>query len=125
MNNREMITLLLVGSMGVGVGSVAGWLAGRRASLPTRGYEVRTRAILTNPEGHPVGELAPGVVIVTSAQLNPESDVGWWGYVPVTFGTGTEAARILQKSSERLESPVTVTVRALLPGDLPSPTERP
>jgi len=115
---KTTISLLLVGVIGGGVGGAVGWFAGRRSSSPTYAYEIRQRAILTNPTGLPIGELEPGVVVVTGEPLNPESDLGWWAYVPVTFGTGTEAAQIIRASPKNISSPVSVTVRALLPSDV-------
>jgi hypothetical protein len=120
---NSRVALMFATAIGLVVGAGMGWVAGRRSLTPTRGYEVRTRTILTDPDGRPIGELAPGVIVVTSEPLDPGSELGWWGYVPVAFGTGSEAARMMGTSARNVASPVTVTVRALLPADLPARSE--
>lgn len=122
--SRAIVSTSLV-LVGLALGSILGWFAGRRSAIGTRGYKIAARAILTDPEGKPVGELAPGIVVLSSDPLDPRGDLGWWGYVPVHFGTAEEAALILRTSPDRISSPVSVSVRALLPGDVASVPAKP
>lgn len=117
---KSRVALMFATAVGLFVGGGAGWVAGRRSLAPTRGYDVRTRTILTDSEGRRIGELGPGIVVLTSERLDAESDLGWWGYVPVAFGTGTEAAQMMRTTPRHVASPVSVTVRALLPDDVPA-----
>ena len=124
MSKGTVVSLVLGGFV---LGIALGWFLARGSLMPSRGFSVSTRTLLTNRQGQTVGELAPGIMVVSSERLDSQSDLGWFGYIPVYFGTGDEAARILRNSSDRIVSPLSIGVaaNAHLPGDLPVTSTEP
>lgn len=90
---RFVITFLAGVAMGVGLGRVV-----FRPVVPDHIYEITRSTSLTGPDGTKLGQLSTGVAVISHLEIDPDEDIGWWGYVPVRFGTMDEAQRIVRSA---------------------------
>jgi hypothetical protein len=101
--------LLAFGVAGLLLGVAIGWFIAPR---PPRQhfFRVEHEVTLLNVEGAQVGLIPPGSFLVSECDSDPRGELGWWGYVPVYFGTQTEAARFVVPSAHGVESVTQITL---------------
>ncbi len=93
---------------GLVVGLAAGWSLGTR--FHDHWYRVEHEVTLLDKAGARLGVVPAGSVLLSNRRLNPNGELGWWGYVPVYFGTEAEAGRFVKPSSTGLTSVTQITL---------------
>ncbi|HEX7150406.1 MAG TPA: hypothetical protein VF618_02885 [Thermoanaerobaculia bacterium] len=56
-----------------------------------REFRTRSELVLADGQGHTVCRLPKGTLLLAERSLS-DPDAGWWGAVPILFGTDNEAA---------------------------------
>lgn len=79
---------------------ILGMLTGKVmfSSAPDVIYTTSRPVFLLDKDGNNLGQLPIGTPIVSTLRLDPNGELGWWGSVPVYFGTSSEASDLLQRS---------------------------
>lgn len=100
---------LAFGVVGLLLGVGLGWLV---APCPPRQHSFRVdqEVTLLNVNGAPLGTIPVGTILLSECDFDPKGELGWWGYVPVYFGTQAEAARFLVPTNTRIESITQITL---------------
>jgi hypothetical protein len=115
----QMAGLLLVS------GGVVGYLAGSYLSpgKPLRFvYQTKTDVAVFNRDDTVLGILPKGTLLLSSAEVEPEEDLGWWGYAPVYLGDMAEAHQMVVKTSQ---PPGQVSIMKMIWGVPPDQAHRP
>lgn len=95
----------LIAACALATGFIAGWLA---SPGPFRHWYKSSKVItlvdMLDGRRRVLGRIPSGTLVVADRSLGRHGEVGWWGYVPVLFGTETEARGLLAETSERVTS---------------------
>ncbi len=76
-------------------------------------------------DGRGASVIPVGSFLISDCEFDPKGELGWWGYVPVYFGTQAEAARFIVPSKVRVESPVQITLGGGSPDEIVAPRPTP
>jgi hypothetical protein len=106
-NKLLVLTTLVAFAAGVAAGYV---VKGFVAPLPPHSYRTRVRLPLTDADGHAVGELPAGSLIVSKYSLG-KSENGWVGLVPLLLGDGSDATELL---TGQMKTPSLISVTDML-----------
>ena len=73
---------------------------------PAHRYKTKSAVFLVGGTG-PLGTLPAGTPVLSDESIESAFDMGWWGYVPVSFGSGGEAIQMLAplKTWDKFEDP--------------------
>lgn len=83
-------------------------------------YKTSRMVALVDTEGRDTGRLPLGTSIVSALKADPGGELGWWGFVPVYFGTSSEAAKLLQLTNIHAGSiHEQITLNGLPPEEIP------
>lgn len=116
--------LVAFGLAGLLVGVAIGWFVLPRAARQ-RSFRVEHEVTLLDKDGRGASLIPVGSFLISDCDFDPKGELGWWGYVPVYFGTQAEAARFLVPSNVRVESPVQITLSGASPDEVVAPRPTP
>lgn len=98
-----------------------------RYFLPLDKYE-RYSAIqkisLTDAQGVELGTIPSATILISREPLMPNGEYGWWGAVPVYFGTSSEAEKLVGAVDSRGDIFNTLTINALPSSEVKYPLSK-
>lgn len=94
---KLLLGLVLGLVLGGGIGFLAGRAAVGRAFI--KSFQSHAPVAIVNEEGLQIGTLPVGRPVLGWEGLG-HPDVGWWGCIPMLFGTGSEAADLIRPASK-------------------------
>jgi len=105
-----MKTMAFVATVALIIGMGLGW---RFAPGRYRHHYRTGRTIsLVDASGRELGVIPAGSPLLSDVRLYEAADLGWWGYVPVYFGTMTEAKALGVEPGQQVSSIMDIKLNA-------------